>query len=361
MARLISGLPRYSFNFVLSEEGFDLLAKLTDINVSHLEAITYPPSDDQFDCYLFFDNIVPRHSLRLNYPKICPECLLESPYCRRIWELSLVTTCPRHKCLLVDECSSCGKRIAWIRKSVCMCSCNFDWRESLPITVNESELTLTSHVHQLCGLSIDKSYIWDTIIYPARGLSLHNLFLALLFIAGQYQWRLITNGRNLVPLGRNKDFHAIFIEAFSVFDDWPDNYYKFLDWIREKQTSISLNHQRQKSVLYKEFGKFYIDLFKTFSENQFDFIKKGFMEYVMERWKSFYTLSFSQKKDSIARPNSKYVSKNDAKRLLEIFDEQINQLIKTGKLKSIVRSKGMKRLILVDVMDIVKLVQKEDT
>jgi len=357
MARLMSGQPRYSFNSLLSEEGIVLLAKLTDIDISHLESITYVPSDDQFNCYMFFDNIVPRHGIRLSHPKICPECLLESPYCRRIWELSLVTTCPRHKCLLVDECSSCGKRITWIRKSVCACSCNFDWRESLPVTINESELTLTRHVHQLCGLPIDKAYMLDTNTYHARGLSLHNLFLALLFIAGQYKGRLATTGRDLVPFGRNKDFHALFIEAFSVFDDWPSNYYKFLDEIRERQTSVPLNRQRQKSVLYKEFGKFYIDLFKTLSEKQFDFIKKGFTEYLIEKWESFYTSPFSQKQYSIASPNGKYVSKNDAKRLLEIFDEQINQLIKAGKLKSIVQSKGKKRLIFVDLADIARFRQ----
>jgi hypothetical protein len=213
-------------------------------------------------------------------------------------------------------------------------------------------------VHQLCGLPIDKIHMRDNITQnPIWGLSLHNLFLALFFIAGQYKGRSITTGRNLVPLGRNRDFHALFVEAFSVFNDWPNNHYKFLDWIREKQASVSLNRQRQKSVLYKEFGKYYTCLFNVLSESQFDFIKNAFIEYLIERWNSLYTSPFSLKSSSIACPNSKYVSKIDAKRLLETYDEQINQLIKTGKLKSIVRSKGKKRLILVDLADIVGLRQ----
>lgn len=355
-AGLMSGQPRYSFSFILSEEGFDLLANLVDIDISYLASIAHPPSDDQFDSYLFFGNIVPRHSIRLSHPKICPECLLESPYCRRIWELSLVTTCPKHKCLLIDECPSCGKRITWIRKSVCICSCNFDWRESLPISISDLEITLTRHVHKLCGLLVDEVHIRDKITQnPLWEFSLHNLFLALSFIAGQYKGRSITTGRNLVPLGRNKDFHALFIEAFSVFDDWPINYYNFLDWIREKQISAPLSRYRQKSVLYKEFGKYFKCLFDTLSESQFDFIKKGFIEYLIERWESSYALPFSQKEDSIARPDSKYVSKSEAKRLLEIFDEEMNQLIKAGKLRSIVRSKGKRRLIFVDLADIARL------
>src|SRR5437868_9033611 len=78
MARLIPEGQGHSFDFVLSDERFRSLAEFTGINISYLASITYPPSDDKFDCYLFFDNIVPRHSIRLNHPKICPKCLLES-------------------------------------------------------------------------------------------------------------------------------------------------------------------------------------------------------------------------------------------------------------------------------------------
>jgi len=360
MAELNCGAssPSCSFSFGASER-FNLLAKLTDTNISELLSITYPLANVEHDYCLFFDNIIPRYCLRLGRPKICPECLLESSYCRRIWDLSIVTTCLKHKCLLLDECANCESFISWSRNHVSICSCEFDWRKSTPISVGASELSLTQHIHWLCGLPIDKDYTQDRLHQnPVLNLSLQDLLLTVFFIAGQYQGLLVSTSKNLIPFGRNKDFHNLFSLAFSVFEDWPNAYYQFLDWRSKQEKCIPYIRQRQKSILYREFGRFYAGLFKILSECQFGFMKKAFVEYLIERWEGYCVLPASKKNNITPHFENKYISKIDAERLLEIFDGQIDQLIKIGKLKSIVRSKGMKRLIFVDVADIAKLMRE---
>jgi hypothetical protein len=38
--------------------------------------------------------------------KLCPHCLTESAYCRKIWDWDLVTACYIHQCVLIKHCSN---------------------------------------------------------------------------------------------------------------------------------------------------------------------------------------------------------------------------------------------------------------
>lgn len=357
MANLDCGKMGTSYGFVFGKpESFSLLTKLTCISLSELASITYPLADGlYFDC-LFFGNIVPKSCIQLRYAKLCPVCLLESSYSRRIWDFALVTTCLKHKCLLIDECPNCGKPLTWLRNRVSVCSCEFDWRESAPLPVKESELTLTQHVHQLCGLPIYNTDTQEQINQnPVSKLSLQDLLLTIFFIAGQRQGLSVSTGRRLLAFRRNKDLHELFTTAYSAFEDWPHIYYRFLDWVREQEKNLPLNRQRQRSVLYREFGKFYLALFKILSKEQFAFVKNAFIDYLLGTWEGYCVSSLCSKKNAASRLKSRYISKIDARRLLETDDKYIKQIIRTGELKTVGLSKGKKRLIFVELTDIVKL------
>ena len=64
-----------------------------------------------------------RHYLNRIAPRICPACLSEHDYCRVTWDFSFVTACPKHKCLLIDQCPGCMKVISWQRPAVDICNC----------------------------------------------------------------------------------------------------------------------------------------------------------------------------------------------------------------------------------------------
>src|ERR1051325_10311171 len=131
------------------------LAQLAGINSTELCQLTYRrvPSSDEVPLHYFFGQSVSQDLIRTSRPKICPDCLSESPYCRRVWEFAAVTACPTHRRLLIDECPKCKRRISWSRKNVTLCSCKSDWRESPASPVIEQELRLIRHIYQLCGLS----------------------------------------------------------------------------------------------------------------------------------------------------------------------------------------------------------------
>lgn len=359
-ARLTPSLNRFCSFVFRSPEAFRLLSDLTGTSISELSSTAYPRATEySFGYHLFFGVPIHPYSMRLGYPKVCPACLSESLYCRRMWDISVVTTCLKHKCLLIDECPNCKRQITWIRNRVSVCLCEYDWRDATVTLIKGSELSLTQHVHQLCGLSVNESILQERFHQsPIINLELRDLLLVLFFFAGLYQGLSISTGKNLLPMGRNRDFHALLTKVYSVFEDWPNNFYEFLCRRSEKERKVPIIRYRLKSTLYRDFGKFYTGLYKVLSGSQFDFIRDAFIDYLAEEWDGGEISLAIQKKSKEQQITGKYVSKANARRLLEIDDVWINQLIEIGKLKTIVRSKGMKRLIFVDVTDIVKLMRE---
>lgn len=364
MAQIVEGrrTSKCAFVFELSES-LEHFAELTGACPTELLRLTYPRSSDlnSIGRHLFFDQPIPRYLLRPTYPKICPECLSESNYCRRIWDLSLVTACPKHRCLLIDECPKCKKRIPPIRDQVSICSCKFDWRESSALSVREQEMNLTRHLHRLCNLQIDERKTEQ----PFNGnqifsLDLQDFVTAIVFIACHSQGISSHTGLHLMPKGRNNELHTLFTKSYSVFEDWPHNYYGFLNWICFRQKDIPFIRQRQKSPLYMDFGKFYLDLYKTLSANSFDFMRSAFVDYLDKNWKGGCSSNFNREKEAAGCFSEKYVSKTDAIRLLETDSGEFNNLIELGELKSVARSKGKKRLTFIEVGGIVKLKGKSD-
>lgn len=57
---------------------------------------------------------------------VCPQCLAEKPYLRKLWSLKLIDVCPVHRCDLVQVCPQCQWDLTWHRGCPKTCSCGFD-------------------------------------------------------------------------------------------------------------------------------------------------------------------------------------------------------------------------------------------
>jgi hypothetical protein len=335
------------------------LAEITGSDEEELKTLIYSHASepDLNHLYRFFNQLVPKYAIRTTHPKVCPACVLETGYWHRIWESVLVTACPIHKCVLIDECPKCGRPISLDRGTVSICHiCKADWKDLSYVEVNEFELALSRHVHHLCRLSNGEDVARKPIYQnPILALGLKDLMVAVIFIAGHCKGISSTTGRYLEPKGRNRDLHALFTRSYSVFEDWPHNFYRFLDWICTQEKNTTLIRQRLKSALYDDFGKLYPDLYRVLSLHEFKFMRSAFVEYLAKRWKGNCLSVFKREKKATLNIRERYVSKADAMRLLETDSMNVTHLIKIGKLRSIVRSKGKKRLIFVEVTDIAKL------
>jgi hypothetical protein len=335
------------------------IAEISGKDVIDITRLTYPAiaKSEAVADHLFFGQSTPKFAIRPGYPKICPDCLSGEPYSRRVWEFLLVTTCPIHKRLLIDECPRCRKLILPVRKTVNICCrCKADWREFRAKQVAETDLALTRHVHRICGLSIDREPNCEPADRnPALNFTLEELLLAVVFIAGHYKGISSITNKYLDPKGNNKELHAIFTKAYSVFEDWPHNYYRFLDWLCSQERNLPLIRQRLKSALYRDFGKFYPHLYNMLSESPFEFMRSAFVEYLAKKWKGNCLSDSNKKGDRASNLRDRYVLKTDAARLLETDFREIDRLVEADKLKITIRSKGKRRLVLVEITGIVKL------
>jgi hypothetical protein len=227
--------------------------------------------------YVINGAAVPRYMIRLRHPKICTACLREKSYVRRIWALAPVTTCPTHKCLLLDECPNCGKRISWTRPNVSYCTCDIDWREYVATPLVDSELRVSRQVHLYCNLQLSKGTVdREPTSNPLFNLKLKDFLSALFFVTSQYAGLMDTKGKHLAPSMRSSKIHILLCNAWSVFENWPNNYFGFLDWRRKQVTS-----SESARGLQRDFGEYKSALDKQLSSYQLDFLRVAFEKYLI--------------------------------------------------------------------------------
>lgn len=323
------------------------LSQLCGVDTAKLATLLYQSAGRpkrQMGDYHIANSTVPQYMIRLRYPKICPACLNESVYARKIWDLAPVTACPLHKCLLLDQCPGCMKRISWARCSVIKCRCGYDWREFRSSTVKDaSELEVARRLQQLCSLSApgtQPNRNLDT--YPLDALDLKHFLSALFFVASQYAGLIDTKGKHLAPSMRNAELHVILCKAWSVFEHWPNSYFNFLDWRRTQVAdSPALRGVR------RDFGEYRSALYTQLAVPKLTFMRTGFEEYLIKHWDGGYAGQI-KRLNNVAHHDRKYVSRRETKNLLKVGTQSIDKFIAIGRLKAIVRAQGRTRLILIE-------------
>jgi hypothetical protein len=72
----------------------------------------------------------------VDFPRVCPKCVLENERLDWRWSLGTVARCYEHKCNLLDTCPICGKAYKWHSRILKCCpNCQFKWADlSIPTT-----------------------------------------------------------------------------------------------------------------------------------------------------------------------------------------------------------------------------------
>ena len=56
---------------------------------------------------------LPRELVNQSTRRACPLCLDEKPYHRALWDVSVLTVCPKHAVRLLDKCHACKRPLTW--------------------------------------------------------------------------------------------------------------------------------------------------------------------------------------------------------------------------------------------------------
>lgn len=303
------------------------LAQVTALRLAELKAMAYPPVESQEEIildHLFFGSPIPRHAIRPERPKICPPCLKESAYYRRVWDLKLITCCPFHKCLLVDECPGCTKRIKWHRATVCSCPCGFTLSDIRTTPVNNEVLSLVNRLYCLFGLNFAIEEESITNSNPLSRLNLKHTIIAILFISSRLLIKGRITGGGMRSL-RNQEIHDLLLRTTSVFEGWPDSFYEFIDLKRAQAGKPRAHYMKT------HFGEFYEDLFKNprLMHTELDFFRDSFKTYLELRWDGRLVRR--------VKPKLKYITKCEATKQIGIQDKWFKRYVSEGKLILIVQ------------------------
>jgi len=344
----LAGLPNIFSTTPTAPVDLTLLANLAAVPLEELQRRTYPALKSSalpVRVVSFFGHPVAHSIIRNETTKVCLICLQEFGYCRAVWDLLPVTTCPLHGCLLMRHCPKCQNRVSSKRRKLCVCDCcNFDWRNSKPTTVAAREIRLAQRVHELNQLptstSKDASFPPDN---PLVSLDLCHLFTTVIFLAGQKEGFTDITGSSWESPQSHTNPHDSFIRTLRIFDNWPNRFWSFLDSLSRRRGDLC------DTGIKRSFGQFYRTLFRRLPSAQFDFLRSAFRDYVEDNpvfRSDAHRIRFGH---SVKR---KFITKLEAQRQLGT-GRTVNDLIKAGKLKTITRRTHLNRkIVLVNARDV---------
>jgi len=96
---------------------------------------------------------IPLNRLQRSTRFVCPDCLAEAPYQRRIWSLRHLDACPRHGRALMSRCPECGALLRWGGQSTienCHCGAGLNV-PGVSAVVDDSIGARVVYLH--CGLA----------------------------------------------------------------------------------------------------------------------------------------------------------------------------------------------------------------
>lgn len=319
------------------------LSQLTGLTIDHLRPLIYQPVDHHR--VIVHGQRLPMHMFRIGRARVCPDCLGESNHCRMTWDLSVVTACPLHSCLLLEECPKCNEPITWRRLGVSVCLCGCDWRDARSTPIPSSETILARLIHNRFALiDAPKSKSAGNPLYD---LDLPSLLEAVLFVAGHQQGRTDTSGFLTLPGRTTREIHRRLLRSFAVFETWPNNFHEFLHDMRS---------QRMRSKVARglsgSFGSFYNDLYgsKLHCAPAIGLLKGGFELYMSEHWDGkFFPQTRWLKSRDIRR---KYLSRDEACNALGVDSRMLDSLVSEGKIATKVNGTGESRSYLVEASSV---------
>lgn len=346
----LAEIPHYAANgnfFDRTTRDLSQLAQLLSIDESTLWKMAFCDSkSSKLVTVEFFGRPLPTYNLSKQTAKVCPYCLAEKPYCRKIWNLIPLTVCPIHHCLLVDICPQCDRPIRWDRNSVNECKyCELDWRD---VRSEILELTDTIPSHLLstaCGLEqlgkAELQLISDR--NPILNLELEHLISLFTFIAGQLIDIGDTTGKFIATNRNNQELHDLLLSACDYLKDFPKGFERFLEWRKNR-----VSHPDRDTGISKDFGNFYRRLYKNFPRQTFGFLHAAFENYLATQWDGGYLntkLGRIQMPDDVDR---KFLSGVETAKFLKMTEAWVLRSVECGTLKGRLRKMGKRTSVLVE-------------
>lgn len=259
----------------------------------------------------------------IRQPRFCPCCLAESPHWLANWDLVFTVACEKHGLRLYDRCRRCQRPLSWDRSHITACTCGFDLRQSTTEKAPEDAIQLAREI----ALRFQPKVLPEEDgIEILRVLDLESL-LRLVWFLGAYSRNVHRKPQKIVGLETAGIAEAMVEEAMVVLGDWPAGFHRLLDKVAARQTTTD-----SRNKLGARFGWFYSALFKSFPSPEFEFLRRGFEEYLRDHWTGQLARRNRRLSEDL-RSAHEWVSIAEAARQLKMRVAKVRQFLEEGLLE----------------------------
>lgn len=323
-------------------EGISLskLACFTRTSESRLTKLSF--HDELKDTCLVNEdiNFINQFGFYSEHTQICPLCLKEGIYLRKIWDLKIITSCHIHNIFLIDRCSKCNAKISPYRIPLNRCSCGIEYPLSSTTQAPYTDLEKYINDKLTCESKTENVQVLQKIDL----LSLINLFVRLAYSVTRYCF----DGKNNIFVENVISRNEVFNRTFEIFKNWPYNLFWFLKQIREKS---ELNGSKPFKGIQSGYGNFYHNLYNNLTGQQYDFIRKQFEQFLFENWQDG-VLGKALLKNISSQINSYFVSGTEACRRLNVEYKKVIALVEEKEIEGVIILKKSKKSILIKTSSI---------
>ena len=327
----IAGFPRSGLE---RDDSAKQIAHVLRLEPEEWQAMCYRHigGRNRFDQRSFYGQRISDDDLNYDRPRICPGCLKESPVWWAVWDLGLVTTCPIHRCHLVNQCPACKRRLAWQRPSVYKCRCGLDLRILTAEPATRDLVAINAAIYMAAGFPPGEDAELDLVDcgFPPEmlRLGLGDLLRLVLFVgASREKDKLRTKQRPFIAtdlaVATEIDRGAVALR------EWPRP-------LREALKNMLPPEITDPAALNfsKIFGNFYRHLFRVLPRSEFGFLHDVFERFVIEDWPGLIRGQHRYFSAAVRR-SSHWVTANEAEVIAHTVGGRIWDLARQGQIDAI--------------------------
>lgn len=326
-------------NYVRSDP-IERLAGLTDIDSQELAR------------KLLFPRRLCFRSLNVHMPRVCPTCLEEGLYLRRLWDLSLIVVCPLHGTYMLRNCPQCNSPLRWSRAQVAICDCGFDFRTAKMPTVDRAITDLTRRLALVAEDVGTTEYFRQLPLnfndsFPDLDLPLDELCTLIMFVGG-----LSIHGAGgkafMQPRLIDMQYAVSLVDhASQSLQSWPDNFHRSL------QRMMEARERKDHSGINQRFGYMYTYMYVCLRSHHFDFLRERFEMHLRDNYVGIIDTKRVSRVSSDICTQARYVSAKTAAKELNTGAVRIKEFIEAGELCGVIqRDKSNRKLAFVERSDL---------
>lgn len=298
--------------------------------IERLAVLTTLGCDELAQALLFPKKIYVR-SINLTLARVCPRCLEESPFLRKLWDLSLFIACPIHNTYLLSRCPSCKTAISWSRSRVTTCTCGFDFRSAkmsiaeVPVINLTRRLAIAAEDVGTIEYCRQPSFNFNDS-FPDLDLPLDELCTLIMFLGG-LSIHGIKHKTFMQPRMIEMPHACSLVQHTSeLFQTWPLSLQGALQKVQAS------NKGSKYAGLRERFGYMYTYLYNNMPSHHFDFLRRLFEEFVRDNFVGHLSTAQFSKLSPAIKQEARYVSPKIAAKQLKVPIAEVRHLVQSKAL-----------------------------